>query len=239
VFVAGANGQGCKGCKRQPDRPPDVVDVDTEGVQDVASVLQVVGVEPATGSANQAQPGTVYGAGFAQGATVTVGGLAASGVRVIDANTLALTLPALPLGEHDLVVSDPSGARATLRRAYAVRGAVVTGGDTDCRKVTVYFETDIDGLGPQAEQTLAKKGPCIAARTGRVVVSGHADERGTTDYNLALGQRRAARVASWLYQAGVGRARVEVISFGEERPAVAGSGESAWSQNRRVEIDAY
>ena len=69
-----------------------------------------------------------------------------------------------------------------------------------------------------------------------VVVEGHCDERGTIEYNLALGERRAQAVKSYLVNAGVADGRIETISFGEEQPAVMGSDESAWAQNRRTEL---
>ncbi|MGJ4749044.1 OmpA family protein, partial [Leptospira sp. SA-E8] len=77
----------------------------------------------------------------------------------------------------------------------------------------------------------------LASNTSlRVVVEGHTDERGGREYNLALGQRRAEAVRRALTLLGVADAQVEAVSFGEEKPAVAGSTEAAWSQNRRSEI---
>jgi len=71
----------------------------------------------------------------------------------------------------------------------------------------------------------------------KVEVQGHADERGTTDYNLALGERRASAVYSYLSGAGgVSSARLKKISYGEERPLASGSAEAAWSKNRRCEF---
>ncbi len=69
-----------------------------------------------------------------------------------------------------------------------------------------------------------------------VVVGGHCDERGTIEYNLALGERRAQAVKMFLVDAGVMDGRIETVSYGEENPAVMGSDESAWSMNRRVEL---
>lgn len=76
-------------------------------------------------------------------------------------------------------------------------------------------------------------------RTGAaIVLEGHADERGSREYNLALGQKRAEAVLKALVVLGVTPARAEAISFGEEKPAVAGSTEEAWAKNRRVELIA-
>jgi peptidoglycan-associated lipoprotein len=70
----------------------------------------------------------------------------------------------------------------------------------------------------------------------RVRLEGHADARGTREYNLALGERRANAIRAYLTAEGASRSQIEVISYGEEKPVVAGNGESAWAQNRRVEI---
>ena len=70
----------------------------------------------------------------------------------------------------------------------------------------------------------------------RVRVEGHADERGTREYNLALGERRANAVRAYLVAQGASRSQIEVISYGEEKPTNSGHSESAWAQNRRVEI---
>ncbi|PDH35865.1 MAG: peptidoglycan-associated lipoprotein [OM182 bacterium MED-G24] len=70
----------------------------------------------------------------------------------------------------------------------------------------------------------------------RLRLEGHADERGTREYNIALGERRANAVRSYLVARGASRSQIEVISYGEEKPAVLGGGESSWAQNRRVEL---
>ncbi|MCY4040099.1 MAG: peptidoglycan-associated lipoprotein Pal [Gammaproteobacteria bacterium] len=73
-------------------------------------------------------------------------------------------------------------------------------------------------------------------RNVRAVLEGHCDERGTRDYNLALGERRAMAVSSFLVSSGTGASQIESVSYGEERPANPNSSEAAWAQNRRVEI---
>lgn len=70
----------------------------------------------------------------------------------------------------------------------------------------------------------------------KVEVQGHADERGTTDYNIALGQRRAQSVVDYMQAKGVAGSRVKVVSYGEEKPLVSGTSEQAWAQNRRAEF---
>jgi len=72
--------------------------------------------------------------------------------------------------------------------------------------------------------------------SAHLVLEGHADERGTREYNMALGERRAKAVARYLSVQGAAPGQIEIVSYGEERPAVVGHSESAWSQNRRVEL---
>jgi peptidoglycan-associated lipoprotein len=101
----------------------------------------------------------------------------------------------------------------------------------------VYFETDKSDLTPAALALLDRK---VAILRGHprleVQVEGHCDERGPDEYNLALGNRRAASVLRYLVEHGVGAARITIISYGEERPAVPGATEEAWAKNRRAEF---
>ena len=101
----------------------------------------------------------------------------------------------------------------------------------------VHFEVDEFTLDQAAKEALDENARILQEHVAiRVEVQGHADERGTVDYNLALGQRRADAVADRLAQMGVRPSRVLTVSYGEERPRVVGAGESAWSENRRAEF---
>ncbi len=98
----------------------------------------------------------------------------------------------------------------------------------------IYFAYDSSELSTDARDLLAKQAKWLAAYPSvRISVEGHCDERGTREYNLALGERRASAVKNYLTALGVASYRVKTISYGKERPAVGGSGNSAWSQNRR------
>lgn len=102
----------------------------------------------------------------------------------------------------------------------------------------VYFEYDSDQLTSEAENRLRTKAAILRANPGlQIRIQGHADERGSTEYNLALGQRRAEGVKNFLTGYGIEGPRIATISYGEERPAVEGSGEAAWSRNRRAEFE--
>jgi len=102
---------------------------------------------------------------------------------------------------------------------------------------TVYFEYDSYRLSSNSLQTLKSLTDLLDQNQSlSLTLSGHADERGTREYNLALGQRRAEAVADYLKTLGISSSRLNVRSYGEERPAVLGSNESSWAKNRRVEI---
>jgi len=98
----------------------------------------------------------------------------------------------------------------------------------------VFFGYDRYDLTPEARQVLDAQGQWLMAHPGlSITVEGHADERGTREYNLALGDRRANSVKNYLVALGVDPRRVSTISYGKERPAVPGSNETAWAQNCR------
>ncbi|MDO4896156.1 MAG: peptidoglycan-associated lipoprotein Pal [Moraxella sp.] len=102
---------------------------------------------------------------------------------------------------------------------------------------TVYFDFDSDAIKPEASRILDQQAQFLNANQGaRVQIAGHTDERGTREYNMSLGERRAASVRAYLASKGVNTANVEIISFGEEQPVATGSNEAAWRQNRRAEL---
>ena len=102
---------------------------------------------------------------------------------------------------------------------------------------TIYFDFDKYNLTSRSIQTLRGVISALEDNSSMtLVLEGHADERGTREYNLALGQRRAESVADYLESRGVDRSRLVVKSYGEESPAVSASNERAWARNRRVEI---
>ncbi len=99
----------------------------------------------------------------------------------------------------------------------------------------IFYDFDKSELRPEARRTIErwagwlKQYPQVT-----VTVEGHADERGTREYNIALGERRATAARNFLVSQGIDARRVATISYGKERPAVLGSNEAAWSQNRRA-----
>lgn len=102
---------------------------------------------------------------------------------------------------------------------------------------TVYFDYDTDALTAQSQSTLEKKLPALQANSGiKFRVEGHCDDRGSDEYNIALGRRRAEAVKRWLTDRGIDASRIETVSFGRERPAMQGESEDARARNRRDEF---
>ncbi len=103
---------------------------------------------------------------------------------------------------------------------------------------TVYFEFDKYNLSTRSIQAL--KGVIELMNENdsiEITIAGHADERGTREYNLALGQRRAESVADYMVLKGISRSRLTIKSYGEEMPMMQGSNERSWARNRRAEIN--
>jgi peptidoglycan-associated lipoprotein len=99
----------------------------------------------------------------------------------------------------------------------------------------VFFGFDKSDLTPEARATLDRQAAWLKRYPSVIAtLEGHCDERGTREYNLALGERRAMAAKNYLVAAGIQPGRVKIVSYGKERPAVLGSNETAWAQNRRA-----
>jgi peptidoglycan-associated lipoprotein len=102
----------------------------------------------------------------------------------------------------------------------------------------IYFAFDEATLTPTSQDSLRKLGDYLRAHVqASVTLSGHADERGTEEYNIALGERRADISRDYLVRYGIDAGRIKTISYGKQRPVVDGHDETAWSKNRRCEFD--
>jgi len=101
----------------------------------------------------------------------------------------------------------------------------------------IYFDFDSAALKPESRETLARLADYLEKNPrATVTITGHTDERGTTEYNVALGEQRARAARDYIVRLGVEESRVAVISYGKERPAVEGTGEGVWARNRRDEL---
>ncbi len=117
-----------------------------------------------------------------------------------------------------------------------VEEVVDTGPDLTGVDTVFYFDYDKSLLKSEARAALMIHAEALKASPRSIRLEGHADERGTREYNMALGERRANAVRDFLVLQGVDSYLIETISYGEERPVAVGSDESSWSQNRRVEL---
>ena len=132
----------------------------------------------------------------------------------------ALSIGATPAVEAPPSVNAPASVRAMAQNFQRV-----------------HFEFDSSTLGQEAKDALAANVEIMRNNPDlRVEVQGHCDERGTTEYNIALGDRRAAAVRDYMTRLGVSPSRLEAVSYGEERPLDYNRTEVAWSQNRRAEF---
>lgn len=101
---------------------------------------------------------------------------------------------------------------------------------------TVYFDYDSSILKHDAQVTLSQQLESLTEDDSPIVIEGHADERGTREYNIGLGARRANEVRNYLLSKGIESGRMTTISYGKDKPAVEGHDESAWSKNRRAVV---
>ncbi len=100
---------------------------------------------------------------------------------------------------------------------------------------TIYFDTDKFNIDAQDQSTLRSQAQWLLQYPNKnISIQGHADERGTRDYNLALGERRANSTKNYLISLGVRSNRINTVSYGKEQPIALGSNENAWAQNRRA-----
>ena len=127
---------------------------------------------------------------------------------------------------------------------FGADGGLFSGADCESRLArdfventtdTVYFAFDSSSLSAEAQAALDTQVAWLKKHDDvNVIVQGHCDDRGTREYNLALGERRANAVKQYLVSQGIEESRISTISYGKERPAVLGNNEAAWAQNRRA-----
>ncbi|HXD48249.1 MAG TPA: peptidoglycan-associated lipoprotein Pal [Gemmatimonadaceae bacterium] len=188
-----------------------------------------------------------------------IGGLtlAVVSVAVIDAchkkpapEPVPATMPTPGPNQDSIRAAEAARARADAEAAAkrradsiaaadaAARAAAAAAGDLkNALEAMVHFDFDQSELRPQDRSILDAKVPILQANPSVTLrIAGYTDERGSDEYNLALGQRRAATVKRYLVDHGISDTRIETVSYGEEHPIAQGSDESAWSQNRRAEF---
>ncbi len=139
-------------------------------------------------------------------------------------------------GDSALSGSELGGANGS-GNGYGANGAYGSGGGPNGTK-TIYFMFDSSQVQEEFVPVIAAHAQSLQSNSSQhVIVEGHADERGSREYNIALGERRAKAVARMMTMQGASDSQIEVVSYGEEKPAASGHDESAWQLNRRAEID--
>jgi peptidoglycan-associated lipoprotein len=143
-----------------------------------------------------------------------------------------------PVDPNAQTGTTPGAEASGVDSATAAAGEPAAGPQGEAlSKRVIYFDFDRDEIRPDDAAVVTAHGRYLANNPGiRVRLEGHADERGSREYNIGLGERRAQAVRRALLLQGTTEPQLATVSFGEERPAVAGSDESAWARNRRVEI---
>ncbi len=212
-----------------------LVDTD-EAIEIIAPTieLRVTDFQPDVVDAGVSFEGTVYGKGFEEGAMVQIGERNFS-TTFVGEGELRINANPMDTGVYNVTVSNPSSVKHTLYEAIQV-GSITDSVTETCEDVTLYFELNKDTLTAESEQAIFKQSECWMRNNVQLRLEGHCDERGTTEYNIALGQRRADAAKRFLLTQGVVESNMRTVSHGEEKPAVQGSNESAYQQNRRVEI---
>lgn len=161
------------------------------------------------------------------------------------------TTPATASGPNQDSINAENARRDSIARAEAARRDSIARAQADADKMrnardaatkaltqVIYFDFDSDALKDDARSTLDAKITILNSSPDvKIKVAGNTDERGSDEYNLALGQRRAAAAKRYLTDHGISGDRVDIISYGEERPVATGHDESSWSQNRRDEFE--
>ncbi|HWT97277.1 MAG TPA: peptidoglycan-associated lipoprotein Pal [Terriglobales bacterium] len=158
-------------------------------------------------------------------------------IKLISAVAAALLLAACSSDDTAKGAGAGTGTSASTDNGQVASMAAAPGSAEDFKQNVgdrVFFGTDKYDLSAEAQQQLQKQAAWLNQyKAVTVTVEGHADERGTREYNLALGERRANSVANYLTALGVDKGRLSVISYGKERPECTDSNESCWAQNRR------
>jgi peptidoglycan-associated lipoprotein len=141
----------------------------------------------------------------------------------------AAAADALRRAREDSIARANAEAETARRNSEMLRGTVMAG---------INFDFDRSDLRDDAKAALDAKIPILMANSGVTIrISGHADERGSSEYNLALGTRRAAAAKRYLVERGIAEGRIETVTQGEERPICSESSENCWAQNRRDEFE--
>ena len=212
-------------------QPPDSSGDTTE-----KPVVHIESMSPS--STTEGEPVTVKlrGHGFVEGSQIYLGTLEARGVDVYAEGELTFRAGSdLSVGDYDVRMVTPSGDQAVSAAPFAVLEKPEE--RSDCSLVTVFFDFNESRLSEQTRADISNNATCIEQQNyAGVRLGGHADERGSTIFNISLGEERAEAVRDYLLNLGVAASVLSVVSYGEEQPLDTDSNEASWARNRRVEF---
>ncbi len=155
-------------------------------------------------------------------------------LRILTSAVLAFQLLAVACTDDKKIIEEPIAAQKQGDNSFTVDEAT---GKLEFKAEIVYFAFDDSSLTPEGMARInAIADHMKKAATSKLSIEGHCDDRGSVEYNLALGQRRSDSVKKYLETVGISADRLAAVSFGSERPAAQGNGEENWSKNRRVEF---
>lgn len=224
-------------CKKPFLNEEECQKLDTQNVIEIVEPtveLRLVSIDPDVVEPGVSVEATIFGKGFEEGAMISIG--EESYATVFNSSEeLVLALSPMDSGLYNVVVNNPSGGKHTLYEGLQV-GSLEGDDVQTCENIVVYFDLNKDRLTVESEQQILEQAECWLNTGVPLVIEGHCDERGTTEYNIALGQRRADSVQRYLLTQGIASSNMRTVSHGEEKPAVTGQSESVYQQNRRAEI---
>ena len=140
-------------------------------------------------------------------------------------------------GTTDQAQASKLGQQGAAQEEGGFKGSPFDDPSNPLSKHTIYFDFDKSDVHPEDRDIIIAHAKYLVQNPDKkVVLEGNTDERGTREYNIALGERRAKSVSQLMQLQGVAKSQIDVVSYGEERPVALGHDESAWHQNRRVEI---
>lgn len=140
--------------------------------------------------------------------------------------------------DEEVAATPPAADRTAETRAVAESGELSRQEASRPSQLVIHFDFDDSSVGPSYRDLLVAHGRYLADHGGvSLRLEGHADERGTREYNIGLGERRASAVRQLLLLQGAHDGQIEILSYGEERPVIAKSDERSWAENRRVEFN--
>ncbi|MEE2827896.1 MAG: OmpA family protein [Myxococcota bacterium] len=212
--------------QQQPDKTPEPP----------GPAVQIDSITPRSTTEGEAVTVTMSGHGFLEGSEVYLGAARARGVDVYSGSELTFrAAETLASGSYDVRIVTPGGDQGTAPVSFVVEPRPEE--TSDCSLQIVYFDFSESQLTSDTREALSNNAQCIQdQKLQSVRLEGHADERGSTLFNLSLGEERAESVRDYLVDLGADRAVFSIVSYGEERPAVRGFSEESWSKNRRVEF---